>query len=150
MSIVVPLTAEEQITAASIGIRRQIAAVAKGRDPGTRPENEGWSAHVVGALGELAYAKWRKVYWPATVGRPDYDGDVGDAEVRSTERVNGRLLLKTADPEDRAYILVVVQNCQCIIHGWLWGHEAKKPDYWDATMPSPCFAVPQRDLHPFA
>jgi hypothetical protein len=40
------------------------------------------------------------------------------------------------------WVLVTGPDRTFRYHGWLYGHEAMRPDNWDADMPYPCFRVP--------
>lgn len=105
-------------------------------------------SHILGAFGELAYAKCKGVTWAATVGTfkaPDVDGD----QVRTTPYFSGHLLLHKEDSETEPYILVICRAPTFIISGWLWGYEAKKDCWWNDKIDRPCYWVPQSALSGF-
>lgn len=111
---------------------------------------------VVGTKGEMAVAKHYGVFWTGTIGEIDQP-DVKRLEVRSTLLDEGCLLVKPKNPDDRAFVLVVLscaadqreEWCECSIVGWIWGGEAKR-DRWlrDPNGRPPAYFVPQVCLAP--
>lgn len=153
MSVIVTLSQEDMDAADAIGAERQRLAEARGR-PNLRvalvPDIV---LNQVGARGEMAVARHYGVAPPRVdtgALRDDALGDVGGVEVK-TRLTNGppRLLLWKARPGaiERPVVLVVPEfHRRFRIVGWMWASEVRVDAYWDATLPRPCWAVPQDDL----
>ena len=102
---------------------------------------------ISGCLGELAVARWTDRF-PFALFNDRKDGDVGPFEVRTTAYPTGRLLLTDGDNPQRKYLLVTLPtHYQAIIHGWMWGHEVMTDKYYNTTLRTPCYMVPQDDLY---
>ena len=102
---------------------------------------------ISGCLGEIAVGRWLDRY-PFSLFKERKQGDVGEFEVRATGHATGRLLISPDDNSERKYLLVTIPTWEkAIIHGWMWGYEAKDAKYWNTHMPKPVFAVGQQFLH---
>lgn len=100
---------------------------------------------LIGSVGEACVAKWLNAWWAgAGIFRGD---DVGQYQVRTTTYESGHLVLNNNDSDDKPYILVVANNGVGKIHGWVYGREGKKPDFWtDKSGRGPAYYVPQSAL----
>lgn len=104
----------------------------------------------VGCCAELAMGKLVNRYVIPTVGTfhevPDY---LEDLEIRATARLDGRLIVRDNDANNRRYVFATATGQQVVFHGWLYGHEAKQ-DRWltDPNGYRPAWFVPQSALHP--
>lgn len=79
----------------------------------------------------MAVAKFLCRYWLAGINTFK-DPDVApNIEVRRNTYPEGRSLLKVkpTDPDARRYVLVRGQMPTFEIVGWIWGHEAKRPEW---------------------
>jgi hypothetical protein len=143
----IELTQMEQYVAAQIGIARTMRNRRLGNTPrfGQKVENT-WANDIEGAMGEMALAKFLGVYW--TENSAPQAPDVGENdEVRTTEYVNGHLLLHKCDHDDRRYWLLTGVNGKYVVRGWLFGREKDDdPDWWRGEIDRPCYYVPQDDL----
>lgn len=160
----VTLTASEFTAAVHVGLMRQHAAIERraatrnNLDPArdARPE---WATdleiHICGALGELAFGKWRGRVWNHSVeydtDAPDYVDGGREIEVRGTAYRTGRLPILRKDKPERCYVLVIVTPPTCRIVGWMRGDEARRDEWLGSLKPgaAPSWNVPQSELHPF-
>ena len=143
----VKLSPTEIYAGAQAGVLRQVQNLTSdGSKPTRGLENNAsdWQLHIEGVLAEQAVAKHLNVYFSGKGQRGDKD--VGDYEVRTTDRANGRLLIRQTDSDDSFYLLCTGLNGTYQIHGGIHGRDAKQDKYWDASLPRPCWAVPQSDL----
>lgn len=107
-----------------------------------------------GALAELAVSKSLKLPWDgkwlpiATWDSWKLEGnDVGKLEVRSTDRVDGRLILHPSDKDFSPYLLVTSDlHPTYKLIGWIYGMDGKVDKYWRNNVPRPCYMVPQSNL----
>jgi len=109
-------------------------------------QNEG----PLGAVGEFVASLAIGVPWR---GPGMFRGDdlVGGYQVRTTERLNGSLILRPKDPSDSIYILVVGGPLKWYVPGWILGRDGKLKEFWDSPgyggRPSAYF-IPQLALKP--
>lgn len=104
----------------------------------------------VGCCAELAIGKLLARYSIPAVGTfhsvPDY---LQDLELRATARLDGRLIVRDNDHNDRRYVFATVTGQVVTFVGWMYGYESKK-ERW-LTNPKgyrTSWFVPQRDLRP--
>ena len=145
--IVVELSEAEMLQAAIVAVQRNVENIFAGRHHkfGAGSDN-GWTMHIEGAAGEMAFAKWADRYWSGSLGNLKAD-DVGSVQVRTTSGHNNRLILHAEDPDDRRFVLLTGLAPRFIIRGWIWGRDAKQEKYWkDPAGGRPAFFVPQDDL----
>ena len=147
MSEAVRLTNSEMLTAAIIGVRRQVQNLAAGRADahGASPE-DGWTPHVEGSAGEMAVAKAFGMYWTGNMGELGAD-DVGQLQVRTRSRHSYDLILHRRDPDDRVFILVTGRMPEYLIQGWIMARDGKRDEFWaDPAKGRPAYFVPKSAL----
>lgn len=141
----IKLTTYEIMMAANVGVMRQVENIkynAKQRY-GADDETD-WQKHIESALTECAMAKYTNVFW---CKRDRSAPDVGELEVRASQREDARLIIHKDDHDDRQYWLVTGKNGVYKIHGYMLGRDAKNQKYWtDPKTGRPAFFVPQSDL----
>lgn len=141
----------EVFLAAEVGIQRQIAALRAHRPDRFGYDGLGWTEHIEGATGEMVVAKALDIYWSGSVDTFRGASDIaGRIEVKTRSRDEYELLVRPDDPDDSAFVLVVGRAPRYRIVGWLYGREAKRPE-WLAGHGGrpPAYFVPQAELHPF-
>jgi hypothetical protein len=114
------------------------------RDHLTRIQQE-----ILGACGEMAVCKHLGLFWTPSVNTFHHEPDIPpDIEVRSTDRLDGSLIVRDNDPPDRRYFLVTGKPPSLLVVGFISGHEARK-DEWvrDPHGHRPAWFVPQHALH---
>jgi hypothetical protein len=152
VSEVVTLTSQELSLAAIVGVLRRIDGLRRERPAaygyrGTDP----WATDIEGCAAELAVAKYVDRHWTVPLANGSLDtipADVGtDIQVRSTRRDDGCLIVHKQDSDDHRFWLVITHRApNYILAGWLWGHEAKRDEFW-RTGERPAYFVPQSHLH---
>jgi hypothetical protein len=152
MSSLITLSWAELMIAGQIGTMRLVASRKQGFPDSSNPNTAvklDWKTDFEGAAAEMAYAKYRNVYYDPTVNTfkaPDVAGD----QVRSTTYKMGRLIVRGKDVNEERYILVVCSAPTYRMAGWIWTSEAKKSEWFrpeDETGPS-AWWVPQDALRP--
>ncbi len=103
---------------------------------------------VIGTCGEMAVAKAMNKWFIPTIDTFHDRPDVFDAvEVRSTGRADGRLIVRDNDPDDRIYILAIVQAPDIKLAGWMRGGDCKIQKYfYNPNNYRDAWFVPQKDL----
>jgi hypothetical protein len=149
----VRLTWFEAVMAGEVGMRRHLAALRGGNpDQHGRNGEDGWTVHIEGAAGELAVAKVLDRYWSGSVNTYHDEGDVGQRlEVRTRSRHHYELLVRPGDPPDSAYVLVTGRVPWFVVRGWVFGHEAMRPEWLRVHGDRPAaYFVPHEELSPLA
>lgn len=148
----VTLTPQELNQASFLGLSRQYKAMtSQNRDSvWEKPYHESLSAHVVGAMGEMAVAKWLGIWYSFSEGTYKTDTDLsGDLEVRTRTNTDWSLLVRPQDKDESKFVLVTTSDGNSLIlHGWISGAEAKKDEWvrdW-GNRGRPVFSVPQEAL----
>jgi len=145
-AIKVSLTNVETMLAGQIGVMRHTEALSR-RSPnafGLASDKDGWGLHVEGAAGEMAVAKALNVYWTATVNTYKEGGDIGRRiQVRTRSKHDYELIVRPSDRDDDVFVLVTGKSPTFHVHGWIYGHEAKKEAYLkDYGNRDPAYFVP--------
>jgi hypothetical protein len=147
--IEVRLTPGEMEYAANVGAKRHIEALAKGRPDKHGFEGEGWSVHIEGACGELAFAKALNKHWGGSVNTFKGGGDVGSVQVRTRSKSHYGLLVREDDDDNAAFVLVVGKEGRYRVVGWTWGGDAKRKQWRKKHGGRPAaYFVPQSALTP--
>lgn len=132
MSVVVTLTPIEHQLAYVAGNRRYDESVSRGRKDahGLNSDRDGLAIHVLGAAGELAFAKWRGLYWGGHCNSfkgPDLGANI-QVRTRSLHRYD--LIVRRDDDPDSVFVLVTSESSlEYHLHGWCWGKEAMKDEF---------------------
>ena len=146
----VTLSKQEFFYASQVGTMRQIASVLRGLPDrhGAKPA-DGWSLHIEGACGELAFARASGRFWSPSVDTFKSQGDVGGVEVRTRSEHHFELIVRESDDPSRVYALVTGRSPAFRVHGWLVGVDARRAD-WLRTHGNreAAYFVPQSELRP--
>jgi hypothetical protein len=129
--LIVRLTSYEVALAASVGVRRQISALAGQRIDNYGYDGDGWSHQIQGAGGEMAVAKTLGVYWDASVDtfkQPDLPGRI---QVRTRSGVGDRrdLIVRPDDADGDVFVHVIGTMPRFTIVGWRMALESKDPSF---------------------
>lgn len=149
----ITLAPSEVLQGALGGAMRYVQNLRKQRRDKHGAEHEsGWDTHINGALGEVAVAKWLGRYWDGMGALGDlHAGDVRGVQVRWRSKAWYDLILHVDDEDDLPFVLVTGDAPKFRLHGWLLGHEGKRPCFWaDPAGGRPAFFVPKADLRPMA
>lgn len=146
----VSLTWQEQLFAAQAGVMRRLSALARNRpEPYQTPKGDAWGNDIESSGAEAAVAKALGRYWLAVLQNPqDAKGDVSGVEVRSTPRMDGRLIVHDRDKDDSPYVLVRGRFPNYQVVGWMLGRDAKQEKYKRNGDGRPAYFVPDVDLRP--
>jgi hypothetical protein len=138
--------------AVGVGVRRQLAALRDNRPDKHGYEGDGFSIHIHGAGGEMAFAKFAGLYWNGSVDTfksPDLGSNI---QVRTRSGVGGRedLIVRANDRSEDVFVLVVGQMPNYTVVGWRSGMFCKKPAYAREYGGRPsAYFVPRADLNDF-
>jgi hypothetical protein len=148
-------TDEERQAAIQEGHRRQRVNEEKGlrgRNKGAWRGDKALEIHLLGAAGEMAVASYLGLKehlfkeTEAKRGSEDLPGNI-DVKTRSKSRYD-LIVQKNEDPRKK-YVLVTVERQKTLIHGWCYGKDAMKDEYWaDYAGGRPAYFVPQSQLRP--
>ena len=118
---------------------------------GTSKGNRNADNHIRGARGELAASIMLNVCWRPNIGQTK-EPDIGrNIEVKTTDRPDGRLIVKPDDhaKDDAPYVLVFFRDVHFELVGWEYAGEAKKWPILDYGK-DPCHYVDQGALRPIS
>jgi len=115
--------------AADVGVRRNVEALSKNRKGTFEGGLSTWESHILGACGEMAFAKATGLYWEAGVNTFKAGGDVGTVEVRTRSRHDYELIVRDDDPDGRIYFLVTGGPERFRLQGWIKSEEARRPEW---------------------
>jgi hypothetical protein len=145
--MIVRLDRHEIYQVAFAGIQRQTEALLLGRQHRHGFKGKGWDIHIEGAAAEYAFSKAAGWFWKSVAHDPkQLAGDVGKAQIRSTDRENGSLIVHKDDPNEATFVLVVGQIPEFNIAGWIIGKDAKQNEWWRTDTGRPAYFVPQDAL----
>jgi len=136
--------------AALVGVSRNVEALRKGLQ-NSRPTNENeWHIHILGALGECAFAKATGRYWSGSVNTFKSGGDIGkNIQVRTRSKHCYDLIVREGDKDGDVFVLVTGGPHEYEIRGWMSAEEAKQDRYRaNYGQYGEAFFVPAKDLHP--
>ena len=145
------LTTSHLYFAAQAGIMRRISAIKKIRsEPFGTPKDDLWGIDIESCIAEYLVAKTFDSAWiPYRDNPKEIEADVGEnIQVRSTNLQHGSLILHKEDKDDHVFVLVIGQNLNKRIAGWVRGIDGKIESFWQVKTGRPCYFVPQSCLHP--
>lgn len=134
--------------AALVGVSRNVEAMRKGC-VNRLAINDEWSAHILGALGEAAFAKATNRYWSGSVNTFKA-ADVGDnIQIRTRSKHSYDLIVRDGDRDDDVYVLVTGGPNDFTLHGWMRCGDAKRPQFKaNYGNYGEAYFVPKSALHP--
>lgn len=149
----IELTPQELHHAAHLGLTRQYQAMVRGNRDSVweKPYHESLSAHVVGAMGEMAVAKYMGMWFSFGEGTYKIYSDLAnDIEVRTRTNGEWSLLVRPNDSDTSIFVCCVIGSSagEVVIHGWIEGKEAKKEEWskdW-GNRGRPVYSVPKESL----
>lgn len=147
----ITLTAHEMLLASDVGRMRQISSLRRGlADAHGYSGDDGWTAHIEGACGELVVAKLLGLYWDGSVNTFQRGGDVADLQVRTRSKHYYELIVRPNDKDDARFILVTGIAPVYRVRGWILGRDAKRPEWSQTHGGRPAaFFVPHGSLQGF-
>lgn len=144
---IVTMAFDDMMLAAMAGIMRNVENIKLGRVHAHGMDTRlDWQAHVVGAMGELAVARFLGLEW---LGKGKFRGaDVGSgAQVRTAEQpATARVsLILHPDDDDKALFFPVRRfpgTNQFEIFNPIRGADGKRQEFWETRTGRPAFFVP--------
>lgn len=145
-------TEEEKSLAMEEGMRRQGVNEEKGlrgRNGGAWKGSKALDIHLLGAAGEVAVASYlglkEHLFKETEAKRGSNDLPGIDVKTRSKSRYD--LIVQKHENLSKKFVLVTIENQQTLLHGWCYGHEAMKKEYWaDPARGRPAYFVPKEAL----
>lgn len=133
--------------AALVGVSRNVEALRKNLQ-NSRPTNENdWHIHILGALGECAFAKATGRYWSGSVNTFKTGGDVGAIQIRTRSKHHYDLIVRDGDSDEDLFVLVTGGPNEFDVHGVIRGKDAKKEEFrQDYGNYGAAYFVPQSRL----
>lgn len=113
-----------------------------------------WTEEVESSCAELVVAKALGLYWDGSVDtykRADIEVLSQGIQVRHTRQPRGRLIIRPRDPEFEYYVLVTGKLPNFVVHGWIFGKDARQDKWWSNMGHEHrpyAWCVPQSDLQP--
>jgi hypothetical protein len=145
--ITVTLTWAEAEIAVTLGARRQLESLQKGlKDSYGFDGADGWTVHIEGAAGEIAFAKHYGIYPVYSVGTfkaPDFGKNI---QIRTRSNRKYDLLVRPDANDDDIYVLVLGKMPEYMIWGWMQAKEAKKEGWLETYGGRPPAYFPQKEF----
>ena len=121
----------------------------RGRNGGAWKGSKALDIHLLGAAGEVAVASYlglKEHLFKETEAKRGSDDLPGiDVKTRSKSRYD--LIVQKHENLSKKFVLVTIENQQTLLHGWCYGHEAMKEEYWaDPARGRPAYFVPKEAL----
>jgi hypothetical protein len=143
---------EERKQAMEEGQRRQSVNAAKalrGRNGGASFGAKALDIHLLGAAGEMAVASYLEMkdflFQEQEARRGSCDLPGIDVKTRSKHCYD--LIVQKRESPSKKFVLVTIEAGKTLIHGWCYGHEAMKEEYWaDPARGRPAYFVPKEKL----
>lgn len=149
----ISLTYGEYYVAVQVGVLRFMTSEAARLNHAStyqRSHLERLKEEVVGACGEMAFSKAINKPWDCSVNTFHDRPDVSGVEIRTTDNINGCLIIRDNDSPERWYYLVVGEPPNMRIVGSIQGHMARRPEYLrNPNGHRQAWFVPQSALIPF-
>jgi hypothetical protein len=119
--------------ASLIGCKRRSESKSRARaDKHGLKDGDFWEKDIEGAAAELAYCKFRNLFWSGSIGSFK-SADCGqNVQIRWTKYLNGKLIVRSDDADDHYFVLVRGTAPAFEIAGWILGADAKAKQYEQA------------------
>ena len=135
-------------------MRRQGVNEAKGlrgRNGGAWKGSKALDIHLLGAAGEVAVASYlgmKEHLFKETEARRGSD-DLPGIDVKTRSRHQYDLIVQKNENACKKFVLVTIESQKTLLHGWCYGHEAMKEEFWaDPARGRPAYFVPKEALSP--
>ncbi len=143
MTNIISISHVEYMMAAVVGIERNASAIHRGWKLEQGRKDLGIERDIIGAIGELAVARYMGTQWtPVTNALDNMTGDVDGYQVRTVTNPAGSLIVKRTDDDLHRYILAVIgrdterKSLTVRIAGWMQGKDAKMREYFRDVDPA--------------
>ena len=146
-------TEEEKSLAMEEGMRRQRVNEARGlrgRNGGAWKGSKALDIHLLGAAGEMAVAShlgMKDFLYKETQAKKGSD-DLPGIDIKTRSKHSYDLIVQKREDPRKKFVLVTIENQKTLIHGWCYGHEAMKEEFWaDPARGRPAYFVTKEHLH---
>ena len=136
------------------GMRRQQVNEARGlrgRNGGAWQGSKALDIHLLGAAGEVAVASYlglKEHLFKETEAKRGSDDLPGGIDVKTRSKSRYDLIVQKQEDPNKVFVMVTIENQRTLLHGWCYGHEAMKEEYWaDPARGRPAYFVPKEALH---
>lgn len=136
------------------GMRRQRVNEARGlrgRNGGAWQGSKALDIHLLGAAGEVAVASYlglKEHLFKETEAKRGSDDLPGGIDVKTRSKSRYDLIVQKQEDPNKVFVMVTIENQRTLLHGWCYGHEAMKEEYWaDPARGRPAYFVPKEALH---
>lgn len=143
---------EERVIAMEEGLRRQGVNEAKGlrgRNGGAWKGSKALDIHLLGAAGEMAVASllgMKSFLYQEQEAKRGSD-DLPGIDVKTRSKHSYDLIVQKNEDPAKKFVLVTIENKTTLIHGWCYGRDAMKEEYWaDPARGRPAYFVPKEAL----
>jgi hypothetical protein len=144
---------EERQQAMEEGLRRQGVNESKGlrgRNGGAWKGSKALEIHLLGAAGEMAVAShlgMKEHLFKETEARRGSD-DLPGMDIKTRSKHSYDLIVQKQEDPRKKFVLVTIENQKTLLHGWCYGEEAMREEYWaDPARGRPAYFVPKLALH---
>jgi hypothetical protein len=145
---------EERSLAMEEGMRRQGVNEAKGlrgRNGGAWKGSKALDIHLLGAAGEMAVASYlglKEHLFKETEAKRG-SNDLPGIDVKTRSKHSYDLIVQRNESPDKKFVLVTIQDKTTLIHGWCYGRDAMKEEFWaDPARGRPAYFVTKEHLRP--
>lgn len=136
-----------------VGLDRRLSSIERGYRERNGSDKDGrakqWYKNLLGAMGELAFAKGSGLSWSRSVNAPKGDPDVlPNWQVRTRSEDWHDLIVRGDDDDDALFALMIGQEPVFIFGGWIRAKDAKLKGTLEdkGERNSPAYWVSQKDL----
>ena len=143
---------EEKSLAMEEGMRRQGVNEAKGlrgRNGGAWKGSKALDIHLLGAAGEMAVAShlgMKDFLYKETQAKKGSD-DLPGMDIKTRSKHSYDLIVQKQEDPRKKFVLVAIENQETLLHGWCYGHEAMKEEFWaDPARGRPAYFVGKEHL----
>jgi hypothetical protein len=147
-------TEDERQQAVKEGLRRQGFNESKGlrgRNGGAWKGSKALDIHLLGAAGEMAVAShlgMKHLLYKETQAKRGSD-DLPGMDIKTRSKHSYDLIVQKNEDPRKKFVLVTIQDKTTLIHGWCYGRDAMKEEFWaDPARGRPAYFVPKEALAP--
>ena len=147
-------TEDERQQAVKEGLRRQGFNESKGlrgRNGGAWKGSKALDIHLLGAAGEMAVAShlgMKHLLYQETQAKKGSD-DLPGMDIKTRSKHSYDLIVQKNEDPRKKFVLVTIQDKTTLIHGWCYGRDAMKEEFWaDPARGRPAYFVPKEALAP--
>jgi hypothetical protein len=123
----------------------------RGRNGGAWKGSKALDIHLLGAAGEMAVAShlgMKDFLYKETQAKKGSD-DLPGIDIKTRSKHSYDLIVQRNESPDKKFVLVTIQDKTTLIHGWCYGRDAMKEEFWaDPARGRPAYFVTKEHLRP--